>query len=176
MKTIRLSLRSARWLLSVRQELEWADGSPAPRVFAELKAAIARLGSTKKVATRRMKRLKKFVTALEKRTARQEVRALVMTRADGRCEACAFAFTALNPAELEHFFGKARGESLEACWALCKRCHREKTDSVPSARQWATWFIEHQKQHGYDTTQARRVFHRANDKAALDEGRKGLAS
>jgi 5-methylcytosine-specific restriction endonuclease McrA len=86
---------------------------------------------------------RRVVKRATKKAKRQGVRALVMARAEGRCEHCDAAETNFSPLELDHFFGKARSESAETCWALCRQCHRNKTDNTPSAASWLMAFITH---------------------------------
>jgi hypothetical protein len=79
------------------------------------------------------------------------VRAAVMARADGRCEACKAA-----PAEeADHFRGRARSETLETVWMLCagpSGCHRRKTDNVGGRIEWLTTFARHCAVHRYFET------------------------
>jgi hypothetical protein len=83
--------------------------------------------------------------------ARRAVRQAVVTRAGGRCEACGTHVTAAS-GELDHFFGRARSESVETCWLLCPGavgCHRSKTDNQPSRRWWLERFRRHAVLHGF---------------------------
>lgn len=50
---------------------------------------------------------------------------------------------------MDHFFGRARSHSVEAVWALCELCHREKTASAPDAATWLRRFAAHCQRHGY---------------------------
>lgn len=84
-----------------------------------------------------------------KREQRADVRALVMARSLGLCEACVKDLTPADPGELDHFFGKARAESVESCWLLCRACHRAKTDNKPSAAWWLDKFGGHARFSGY---------------------------
>ena len=61
------------------------------------------------------------------------------------CAACRAALAM----ELDHFRGKARAESVETCWALCRPCHREKTDNKPSRIHWLTLYARHCAIHRY---------------------------
>ncbi len=72
-----------------------------------------------------------------------------MDRADGCCESCGMG--ALN-LEMDHFFGgslKRIMERFEACWALCRMCHNQKTISWPSRIDWLKRFIDHCDMFGY---------------------------
>lgn len=93
-------------------------------------------------------------TAKKKRTKKQETRAIwdaVFTRAGAHCECgCGLQFGGgAATAELDHFEGRARSESVESCWLLRRTCHRYKSESVPSAAAWLQTFIWHCKKHGY---------------------------
>lgn len=98
---------------------------------------------------------RKKAKATKKRTKKEEtseIRAAVMNRAAGDCEACSFGFdgTALSRLDLDHFFGRVRVKQSERnCWALCRICHREKTRNDPSAAHWLERFIKHAEKHGY---------------------------
>lgn len=85
------------------------------------------------------------------------VREQVFARAAGVCE-CGCA-QPLGEGELDHFFGRAKAdETVAACWALRRDCHRAKTDNRPSAVQWLLKFIRHSGIHagsGYATAGAR---------------------
>jgi 5-methylcytosine-specific restriction endonuclease McrA len=81
-----------------------------------------------------------------KSSARQQVwgdvYSAVATRSGGCCEACGEdEFVA--PLECDHFFGRARAQSVETCWMLCRGCHRKKTDGSPTSAWWFRRFIEH---------------------------------
>lgn len=78
-----------------------------------------------------------------------EVRRQVMERANGSCEHCGVSAWVL---ELDHVFGGSQRrllESVETCWALCRTCHRSKTDNSPSRAFWLESFIAHALRHGY---------------------------
>lgn len=75
----------------------------------------------------------------------------VAERAGGRCEQCFHGFgdSMRDRAELDHFEGRARSESVETCWLLCGNCHRSKTVNDPSAAYWLVRFCIHAKKHNY---------------------------
>lgn len=76
-----------------------------------------------------------------KRDDRAIVRALVANRALGYCEACrTFHGDAL---QMDHFWGRAREESVQSCWMLCAECHRDKTENRPSRGAWLGGFSLH---------------------------------
>lgn len=127
---------STRVSISRRTAQELLDTAPPlSRAADELKRALEsrkrRPVDTRKAAKRQ--------TNKEKRSA---VREEVMKRADGRCEGCNWPHGGPN-LELDHFFGRARSESVETCWALCATCHLEKTRNEPSAAHWLNIFHEH---------------------------------
>lgn len=89
----------------------------------------------------------------EKRAAKREatraVRAAVLERARGQCECgCGRPFVLGGP-ELDHFFGRARAESVQACWALRSDCHHRKTTATPSAEAWFERFRAHCIRYSY---------------------------
>jgi 5-methylcytosine-specific restriction endonuclease McrA len=140
--SVRISAKAAR---SAYEHLD-----PASPAAKELKAALAH--ASRASATRRTLRKPKEAKRKAKREARGEVRAAVMDRAHGRCECCGSGDGLL---ELEHFFGRARAESLETCWALCRACHRSKTDNDPSAAWWLKRFARHCEHYRYSEAEAR---------------------
>jgi hypothetical protein len=86
--------------------------------------------------------------------ARAAVRAAVFTRAAGRCE-CGGTEITSRSGHMDHFFGKARSENVETCWALCASCDHDKTENrIPgtnqvSRRWWLERFRRHCILHGY---------------------------
>jgi len=87
--------------------------------------------------------------------------AALLARADGSCECgCrrSFGGSIGSRVTLDHFFSRARAESLETVWALREDCHRNKTDSRPSAKRWHLAFITHCERYSYHEAaeQARR--------------------
>ena len=66
------------------------------------------------------------------------------------CCRCASPFSL----EMDHFLGRARDKRDEACWTLCRVCHRtgvafNKTENKPSRRYWLDQFREHAEAHGF---------------------------
>jgi 5-methylcytosine-specific restriction endonuclease McrA len=145
--TVRLSLRAAKAIAASGVLTRMTTSHSA---MAELDAAIAK--ASRASATRRTLRKPKEAKRKAKREARGEVGAAVMDRAHGRCECCGSGDGLL---ELEHFFGRARAESLETCWALCRACHRSKTDNDPSAAWWLKRFARHCEHYRYSEAEAR---------------------
>lgn len=79
--------------------------------------------------------------------SRSATRAAVVERAGGCCEACGVRRGAAL--HWDHFWGRAREESVESTWMLCPRCDREKTDNDPSRLRWLVLFLAHVELHGY---------------------------
>lgn len=76
-----------------------------------------------------------------------KIRAAVMKRADGNCEACfKWAGEALH---FDHFAGRRNGESVESGWALCPACDHLKTTNDPNAKKWVERFMTHCALHGF---------------------------
>lgn len=79
--------------------------------------------------------------------ARKAVRKACADRAGGCCESCG---TRRGEAlHMDHFWGRAREESVESCWMLCARCDREKTENVGGRVEWLRRFGAHAALHGY---------------------------
>jgi hypothetical protein len=146
--TIRLSLRFAKDLLQFGEEFADVPGNPI-HALAELRAALAK--ASRASTTRAQLRKPKQAKRQAKRVATRDVRAAVLKRARGACELCG----GLWHLTLDHFEGIARSESLETCWLLCWRCHREKTDNKPNAAHWLEAFGKHCAKHGYSEAEAR---------------------
>jgi hypothetical protein len=105
--------------------------------------ARARRVSVKKAPGRKAARMDRE-DAIAHRSA---VRAMVAARSGGKCEACnANAGESLH---WDHFWGRAREESVESTWMLCPRCDREKTDNYPTRAYWIGLFRQHCQGHGY---------------------------
>jgi 5-methylcytosine-specific restriction endonuclease McrA len=154
MKTVRLSLKSAKVLLGLLSSVSANLQSPSDRrVIAELESAVVP-HRPKPLRAERLK--KKRAKRVSKREKRAEVREAVMNRSVGLCEACVKDLTLTDPGELDHFFGKARAESVESCWLLCRACHRAKTDNNPSAAWWLDRFDAHARFYGY-TAESKRA-------------------
>ncbi len=83
-------------------------------------------------------------------TATGRIRAAVVERANGFCECGCGAPVSEEFGEMDHAFGRARvPQSVENCWFLAPRCHRQKTDNFPSAMWWVEDFRRHCQRHGY---------------------------
>jgi 5-methylcytosine-specific restriction endonuclease McrA len=140
------SLRELRSLcLSLLDEREVAvDETQLRRLGAQLDACLKPKRAVVEARGRRV----------VKKRARREVanflRALVVKRAEGTCEACGSGQMGL---EVDHFFGgNGRRKALEAketCWALCHSCHLNKTNNRPSPAYWLRAFASHAEKHGF---------------------------
>jgi 5-methylcytosine-specific restriction endonuclease McrA len=74
------------------------------------------------------------------------VYAEVEERAGGCCESCGlpFGIGLKERPEADHFFGRAKApESIENVWLIHSKCHRDKTDSFPTAAVWLLRFANH---------------------------------
>jgi hypothetical protein len=85
--------------------------------------------------------------ASDARADRKAIRAEVARRAGGCCEACG----ARRGAALhwDHFWGRAREESVEGTWMLCPLCDTEKTENRPSRVWWLRRFRRHVLDRAY---------------------------
>lgn len=78
----------------------------------------------------------------------KQVRAAVVTRAGGFCEACCRYVG--DEGHADHFFGRAKAEeSAATVWLLCLQCDDAKTHNRPSAAVWLERFTLHASLHGY---------------------------
>lgn len=120
----------------------------------ELRAAIAK--AQRSSTTRKKLRQPKESKRAAKREETSTIRTVVMARASHCCEACGDAFWTAAPGELDHFFGRGHEKQTSRnCWALCRSCHRKKTDGNPSAAFWLGAFIRHATKHGYSSEASR---------------------
>jgi hypothetical protein len=85
-------------------------------------------------------------TKAEKRRAVYDV---VDTRASGYCEACFLEKCAAPGVSRDHFWGRAREESVESVWKLCFACDRAKTENKPTRIWWLEKFRAHAVNHRY---------------------------
>jgi hypothetical protein len=144
MRAIRISAKRARALLDI---VETHPGyGRVTNVLDAARELRAALDSAPVRAPRTPPRPK-----LPGRASFPRIRKLVSKRAGLLCECgCGRWFRALNgAAEVDHFFGRGREESVESCWRLRSDCHRAKTGNSPSAAHWLEKFITHCKRHGY---------------------------
>lgn len=105
------------------------------------------------VRGKRLRRGRREEKAETRKDARAEIRARVVERADGYCEACRLPFTPANPGELDEFLGgfgrRQQMMAVETSWLIHATCHREKTDNRPNARTWICLFLVHCSKWGY---------------------------
>jgi hypothetical protein len=113
----------ADWLLARLQK------KPDPRVSAFQK--------------RRKEEEAKARAAHNAETAR--IREACVARAGSDCECgCGRLW-----AEMDHFYGRSKGQSVETCWMLSRDCHRAKTENRPTRAIWDATFQAHCLKHGY---------------------------
>jgi 5-methylcytosine-specific restriction endonuclease McrA len=94
--------------------------------------------STKASKFRTSQRKQKQNTKAEKNAETAEIRRLVFDR-DARCRMC--EGTGLT---LDHFWGRGKVlQAVENCWALCHRCHRDKTNGFPDRVFWLRLYRDH---------------------------------
>jgi 5-methylcytosine-specific restriction endonuclease McrA len=140
MKAIRLSHRSAQTLLDYLDGAPRAVGSVA---IAELRRALEvkpRSSAVKKTAAKRASKTKET----------KRIRTMAVERASGRCEACGSEFSAFNPAQLDHFWGRGRAaQSIENCWLVHATCHSDKTSNRPSRAHWLFKFLSFANRYDY---------------------------
>lgn len=84
----------------------------------------------------------------------------VATRAAGMCEcgcdrALGDVLSFYAAPEMDHFWGRARAESVETCWMLRAECHRDKTNNRPDRREWLGRFAQHCLRYEYRTERRR---------------------
>lgn len=144
----RKTLSGALTLLRVA----YSGGGPATQaVIAEVEAALR--PSSKATRAKSARRQEKKARKATKREAFRDVRALVVERAEGRCE-CGHHAPATGH-EADHFWGRARAESVESVWLLNSLCHKSKTLNQPSRAHWLQLFANHCDRHGYATEAAK---------------------
>jgi 5-methylcytosine-specific restriction endonuclease McrA len=153
--SVKLSLKAARFVLELVDGSLGIYGPAHEQAEMDLKEAIAK--ATRASATRRRMAAPKREKRKTKRDETATIRAVVVDRARGRCEACSF-LPLLGLLEMDHFFGRGRtAQSVANCWLLCRMCHRAKTDNRPDAAFWLRRFIWHCHNHGYSDESFRAV-------------------
>ena len=124
--------------------IEWAaeqGHEPARRLMASKERAKAEARRRSRARPRAPDR--KAAKAEGKVRCRREVRDACVRRARGRCEQCGdWQGPDLH---LDHFWGRAREESVESCWMLCPGCHEDKTNNRPNRGEWLFAFGIHCK-------------------------------
>ncbi len=139
-----ISKRSASALLKIVENLVGTHDAAVRRAAEELRHSLRVRPGLKLAKTRRAN--KKRAKTVETRSIRAEV----MARADGVCECgCRTVFSALAPAEMDHFLPKGRyPQTVETCWLIRADCHRAKHKSQPSPEYWLQKFLKHCEKHG----------------------------
>lgn len=97
----------------------------------------------------------------------RQVAEAVVSRADGRCEACGEPLSLFEPelvGEIDHAEGRGRSESVETCWVLHRKCHRARHAGFPSAVWWLRHYVKHCRAFGYKD-----ALKRAEDRLAFAE-------
>lgn len=96
-----------------------------------------------------------------------DVRAAVLSRANGACECgCGISLDTFG-GELDHFEGRKVEESEANCWMLSVDCHYQKTNGIPSRVWWLQRFEKHQRKNGYDATRTGNALYYARAKDAM---------
>lgn len=141
--SVRISRRWAAILLAVVERGRDHGNRVETQVVDELRRALEpRPRSSAVRKTEKKRRAKSKDT--------KSIRAAVMDRARGCCEQCGSSGRADNWLELDHQFGRVRArQSIRNTWMLCARCHRQKTNSEPSALRWMQAIANHAENHGY---------------------------
>lgn len=131
-----------------------------------LRAALApKKSKPAKLATRRAKAAKREAKNKETATIYEAVAA----RAGGSCENCGGEFSSFAPAELDHMLGRGKApQSVRNCWLICRLCHRDKTNNVPSAPYWFERMLRHARTHRH-TKQAIYFANRLESRRLIDE-------
>jgi hypothetical protein len=148
-----------RWLWAILALLDLPAGHPArrraePLVESHKKSHRKRLGKS-------LERRKEAASDHQAETgATRAVRRAVFARAAGRCEAGGCPG---EPTAMDHFFGRARSELVETCWALCAEHDFQKTNNLPGRRFWLLRFRRHAEKHGYG-----KAMQMADQQLALD--------
>lgn len=152
MRAVRISWKTAQALLAAVDRLDDIDQGLIVGQRLAQDALRQAMAPKRSVKAHRTTKAKKDKTKQEKTSA---VRRAVWARADERCEACGDPGSGFNPLDLEHFFRRVNGESLEECWLTCRRCHKAKHAGRPSVSWWLGRFIQHCEDHGYSGTAER---------------------
>lgn len=127
---VKLSLKAARELLQVAC-LKDPFRPESSRAQDELQHAIAK--SERSSATRRKLKQPKAERKASKREETRAIRAIVMDRAQSRCELCRYPAVSLD---LHHALSRRVPQAVSNCLAACRDCHRRITDNNPSAAYW----------------------------------------
>lgn len=142
MRAIKLSEKHARTLVRAIEHGDIAVNTGG--AFDALKAALQPHPKSSQVKKREARNRAKAAQT-------RDIYAEVEKRAGERCEACGILFAAFGRGpELDHAAGRGKAkQSVENCWLICRRCHYERTNSIPSQAYWLNAFIRHATKHGY---------------------------
>lgn len=146
--TVRIPVAAAVFALRELKEAQQLEpGIAVSTAIRGIEQALASLKrKSEKKRPRREAKKQKRLSAKERRA---DVREQVMARAGDKCECgCGQPFTELEPAEMDHFFGRSQ-EHERTCWALRRDCHRAKTLNVPNHVWWLERFHAHARGYGY---------------------------
>lgn len=161
--SIRISRKAAQALAN---DVVWGGPYVEEQLGPDIRRALEEL--RRALAPRPRKSLpfpsRREAKAAKKKTKRErtaEVYAAVAKRAGGRCE-CGCG-NVLAPASvggwwrptLDHFWGKARSETVETCWLIAWIHHEDKTHNRPSRAAWLDRFQVHCWAHGYSKQAAK---------------------
>jgi hypothetical protein len=130
------------------------SGDPGEVARAELERQTkAKREKSRRLAPRRKPGQEAKATKVKtKAERRREVYAAVDKRSGGQCEAVAVVMgirCGHNAASHDHFWGRAREESVESVWHLCIGCDRAKTNNRPDRAWWIRSFMEHAGRRAY---------------------------
>lgn len=143
--SVRISAKLAREALRTLDGSA-CDAASVNRLADEIRRQLKPKASRKLARQRR--EMKRAMKAEETRVIREAV----FARAEGKCEHCGWR----ESLQLDHFFGRGKvPQCIQNCIALCLRCHRDKTNNVPSAAFWLEEFIGHADSYGYSAEAAR---------------------
>jgi hypothetical protein len=150
---VSLSRRTAQAVLAqlegkVSQQL-W----PESREVKELRVALA--PRPRRVAARKATKQKKASKAKAHREETSGIYHEVAQRAAGRCEHCGFPFGPGFAPQLDHFWMRRNGQSVEECWLLSSICHARKEKERLSGPFWLQLFRDHAHRHGYSAQVAK---------------------
>ena len=85
-------------------------------------------------------------------TALKKIRHLVFLRSRNHCECGCGRWITEESMHLDHFWGRARQESVESCWALHPECDQLKTLNKPDWSAWGTRFLAHVRLRAMEST------------------------
>lgn len=150
MKRISISIRDAKAIAAHLRDVPLDEMTMSARDAAgRLAEEIAR--GQRAEAARKSRSTQRLARRKAKTARTSDVRTALVRRAGLYCECgCGQMFKGPGGVpQLDHFFGRARAESVETCWLLRTDCHERKTRNEPSRPFWLERFICHAEHHGY---------------------------